>query len=94
MSSQIRIVLALALGFLAAFIICLANGLGFYTALQNGFIYALIVGAIVAILSWGMDLAVEKGYPGWVGFVLVLFLNIIGLLVLALLPARTPAAIH
>ncbi len=93
MKSWMRIGLALIRGFLVGFVISLANGVDFASALQRGLIFALIVGAIVAILSWGMDIAVEKGYPGWLGFILVLFLNVIGLIILAVVPVNT-LAIH
>jgi hypothetical protein len=47
------------------------------------------VATIVALLSWGIDIAVKKGYPDWVGFLLVLLFDVFGLLVLAILPDRT-----
>jgi hypothetical protein len=88
MNSRIRIGLALLLGFLIGIVIPLANGKEFASAFKTGVVFALLIGAIVAILSWAMDLAVEKGYPSWLGFVLALFLNIIGLLILVILPAQ------
>src|SRR5262245_14918061 len=88
MNSGIRIALALCLAFVIAVPLALSNGRDWVSALQAGVGFALLVATIVAILSWGMDIAVEKGYPGWFGFVLALILNIFGLIILALLPAR------
>jgi hypothetical protein len=89
MNSTIRILLALAMGFVIGFVMPLANGLGPLEALQAGLGFAFLVGVIVAILSWGMDIAIEKGYPGWLGFLLALVFNILGLVILLLLPRRT-----
>jgi FtsH-binding integral membrane protein len=90
MDSWTRIGLALVLGFFIATFISFVNGRDVVSALLAGFGFAVLVGVIVAILSWGMDRAVEKGYPGWFGFFLALFLNVVGLIILALLPAYTP----
>ena len=92
MNSWTRIGLAFVLSFLLSLGVALANGQNVSTALQAGIIIALLSGVIVAILSWGMDMAVAKGYPGWLGFILALFLNVLGLIILALLPARTPTS--
>ena len=86
MNSRTRIILALALGFIVGLVIPLVNGNDFPYAFKTGIQFALLIGVIVAILTWGMDIAVGKGYPSWLGFVLVLILNIIGLIILALLP--------
>jgi hypothetical protein len=75
---------------LLVLLISFVNGRDFVAALQAGFGFALLVGFIVALLSCGMENALEKGYPGWFGFLLVLCLNIVGLMILALLPAHTP----
>lgn len=88
MNSTIRILLALALGFVSGFVIPLGNGQDLLWALQSGLGFALLIGCIVAILSWGMDIAIEKGYPGWMGFLLALVFNVVGLLLLVLLPGR------
>ena len=90
MKSSMRIGLALVLGFGIATLTSFINGRDVGSALQAGFGFALIVGVVVAVLSWGMDMAVEKGYPGWFGFFLALCLNIVGLVILAILPAHTP----
>ena len=89
MNSGIRIVLGLCLAFVVAVPISLSNGRDWVSALQAGVGFALLVGTIVAIQSWGMDIAVEKGYPGWFGFCLALLLNVFGLVILALLPTHT-----
>ncbi len=91
MKSSTRIVLALIIGFLAGVSLSLFNGRDLLSSLQAASIFALIVTTIVAILSWGIDIAVNKGYPSWVGFLLVLILNILGLVILAILPDKTAA---
>jgi hypothetical protein len=90
MNSWTRIGLALVLGFFIAAFISLVNGRDVVSALLAGVGFAVLVGVIVATLSWGMDRAVEKGYPSWFGFFLALCLNVVGLIILALLPAYTP----
>jgi hypothetical protein len=90
MNTWTRTGLALVLGLSIGTFISLVNGRDFVAALQAGFGFALLVGFIVALLSCGMENALEKGYPGWFGFLLVLCLNIVGLMILALLPAHTP----
>jgi uncharacterized membrane protein len=91
MKSWILILLALVLGFFVGMGVSLANGKDLLFALQRGVIFALLVGVIVAILSWGVDTADEKGYPSWLGFLLVFCFNIFGLIILALLPSHTRA---
>ena len=90
MNTWTRTGLALVLGLSIGTFISFVNGRDFVSALQAGLAFALLVGFIVAVLSCGMDMALEKGYPGWFGFLLVLWLNIVGLIILALLPAHTP----
>jgi hypothetical protein len=86
MKSWIRIGLAFALGFLISISVSLANGKDWLGAFQTGLYFAMLIGVFVAILSWGIDIAVEKGYPNWFGFILALCLNALGLIILALLP--------
>ena len=90
MNSRRRTGLALVLGFIIGMGIPLLNGNDFSFAFQSGILFALFMGVIVAILSWGMDIAEEKGYPGWLGFLLVFCLNILGLILLVLLPSHPP----
>jgi len=90
MNTWTRTGLALVLGLSIGTFISFVNGRDLVSAMQAGFGFALLVGVIVAVLSCGMDIALEKGYPGWFGFLLVLCLNIVGLMILALLPAHTP----
>ena len=92
MKSNTRIVLALVISFLAGFVLALLNGRDLLASLQSAMFFAIIATAIVAILTWGMDIAVKKGYPAWAGFLLALFLNIFGLAILAVLPTKTTAA--
>jgi vacuolar-type H+-ATPase subunit I/STV1 len=91
MNTRIRIGLALILGFIIGVVFPLANGEDLLSALGRGFLFSVFLGAIVAVLSWSMDIAEEKGYPGWLGFALVIFLNIIGIIILVLLPSAKPA---
>ena len=92
MKSNTRIVLAFVISFLAGLVLALLNGRDLLASLQSALFFAIIATAIVAILTWGMDIAVKKGYPAWVGFLLALFLNIFGLAILAVLPTKTTAA--
>ena len=89
MKSSNRIVLAFIIGFLAGVFISLSNGRDLLSSLLSGFIIAIITVAIVILLSWGIDIAVKKGYPGWLGFVLVLIFNVFGLMLLAVLRNKT-----
>jgi len=92
MKTNTRIVLALVISFLAGFILALLNGRSLFLSLQSALFFTIIVTTIVAILSWGMDIAVKKGYPAWVGVLLALFLNVFGLAILAVLPTKTSVA--
>jgi hypothetical protein len=83
-----RIVPAFLISFLLGLVFSLSNGQDLLPALRSASIFALLVAILVAILSWGIDIAVKKGYPGWVGFLLVLILNIPGLVILILLPGK------
>ena len=88
MTTNKRIMAALIISFPTAIVFSMFNGRDFPSAIQAGFIFAPAVAIVVAILSWGMDIAVKKGYPGWAGFLLALILNIFGLLILAVLPDK------
>jgi hypothetical protein len=84
-----RIGLAFTLGLFIGINISISNGANLPTAIRDGLIFSLIITFIVALIDWGMKLTKEKGYPIWVGFVLVLFLNIIGIIILLLLPTHS-----
>jgi len=88
MSLKKRIGLTFSLGLLIGINISTSNGANLPTAIRDGFIFSLIITFIVALITWGMNLTKEKGYPIWVGFVLALFLNIIGIIILLLMPIR------
>lgn len=88
MKSSTRIFIGFIVSFLLGIFISLLNGRSLASAFQAGFFFALFVGMVVAMLSWGIDIAVKKDYPAWVGFFLVLFLNVFGLLILTVLPKR------
>jgi Na+/proline symporter len=89
---QLRVIAGIVIAFLAGFLLSLSNGLGFADAVGRGAIYALIVGAVVAVLSWAVYMAARKGYSPWLGVALVVFLNLIGVLVLLWLPPRAARA--
>lgn len=87
-STRKRTLVAVLLGFAAAFAISILNGFTFALALYSAALLAVIAGVIVGVLSWAIEYAVGKGYPGWLGPVLVIFLNIVGVIILVLLPTR------
>ena len=89
MKSSIRIILSFIISFILGVVISLSNGRDLLSSLQSAFIFAIIAATIVAMFSWGIDIAVKKGYSNWVGFLLVLILNILGLAILAVLPNKT-----
>lgn len=83
-----RTLAAISLGSIVALVISILNGRTFAQALYAAVLLALIIGFIVGLLSWAIDYTVRKGYQGWLGFMLVLFLNIFGVIILVLLPSR------
>ena len=89
MSLKKRIALAFTLGLFIGINISISNGANLLTAIRDGLIFSLVLTIIVALIDWGMKITKEKGYPLWVGFVLVLFLNIIGIIILFLLPTHS-----
>ena len=89
MKSSMRIMFSFIISFILGVVISLSNGQDLLSSLQSAFIFAIIVATLVAMLSWGIDIAVKKGYSNWVGFLLVLILNILGLVILAVLPNKT-----
>ena len=89
MKSSIRIILSFVISFILGVVFSLSNGRDLLSSLQSAFIFAIIVATLVAMLSWGIDIAVKKGYSNWVGFLLVLILNILGLAILVVLPKKT-----
>ena len=89
MKSSIRIILSFIISFILGVVISLSNGRDLLSSLQSVFIFAIIVATIIVMLSWGIDIAVKKGYSNWVSFLLVLILNILGLVILAVLSNKT-----
>jgi hypothetical protein len=89
-----RIMLSFIISFILGVVISLSNGRDLLSSLQSAFIFAIIAATIIAMLSWGIDIAVKKGYSNWVGFLLVLILNILGLAILAVLPNKTTGINH
>ena len=85
----LRIIAALTIAFILGSIISFYNGRDFASSIIAGLWFSLIVGVIVAILSWAVEIAKRKGYSALTGFILVLVLNILGILILLLLPTKT-----
>lgn len=88
MKSSTRITLSLIISLVLGVVISLLNGRDPLSSLQSGFIFAIMVATIVAMISWGIEIAVKKGYSEWIGFLLVFVLNLLGLVILAVLPKR------
>lgn len=84
-----RIVASFAVGFIPGLLVALAKGLTLLQAGGRGMVFALLVGLIVWVLSWTSETAVQKGYSGWLGLLLVAVLNVVGILVLLWLPPRS-----
>jgi multisubunit Na+/H+ antiporter MnhB subunit len=89
MQTKTRIIFALLIGFVTGLAVSYTNKPDLISSLQAGVFLALITGVAVAMLSWGMDTAEKKGYPGWLGFMLVLVLNVFGVMIVDLLPVRS-----
>lgn len=89
MTASKRTILAFIASLVLGIVIPFWKGQGLFLSLQHGFIFAIIVTVIVAMLSWGIEIAVKKGYPAWVGFFLVAIFDILGLLILTFLPNRS-----
>ena len=88
MKTAARAISALTLAFAVGVTLASANGQDIVTALRSSLAFASITAALVALLSFGMEKAVDKGYPAWLGLLLVVLLNVLGLVILTLLPAR------
>jgi hypothetical protein len=84
--------MAMLLGFVIAVAVSLLNGGDLLGSVLSGLVLAVIVGVIVAVLSWAVDTARTKGYGAWVGVLLVILLNLVGVVLLLLLPARQGSA--
>ena len=84
-----RIAVAVALAFAIALTVSLANGLAAPLALRNSLLFTLLVTAIVAVLDWAMAAAQRKDYSPWLGFWLVIVLQLLGIVMLLILPARS-----
>ena len=84
-----RILSSLALALAVGYVVSLANGLEFARAIVNGVILAVFVGTFVAVLSWSVEISEQKGYSACAGVLAVLILNILGVLVLLLLPPKS-----
>lgn len=87
-----RTLISLILGFSIAFLFSIRNGREFPTALLSALVFGLLTAVTVAVLSWSIEYAERKGYPGWLGFLLVLCLNLVGVVILFLLPERRAQA--
>jgi len=88
MRTGVRIIAAVVLGFVIGFLGAVINGQPLVRSLVGAAMLAMLVGAIVAVLSWAIDVAQDKGYSAWIAVLALLALNVFGLLLLMLLPAR------
>lgn len=80
--------LAFLLGWTAGLIACLVNQLPLGDALLRSLGFGILVAVIVAVLAWASETAEQKGYQGWLGFWLVVILNLLGIFIVWLLPHR------
>ena len=78
----------MAAGFLFAITLALANGLTLIAAVKVGLILVLLICVVCISISLGIAIASKKGYPGWLAAALVLCFNILGLVIVILLPVR------
>lgn len=88
-SSRLFMMALLAVGFVVGFFQFLADKGDVSSALMAAGILVGIPGVIMFSLSWGMEIALAKGYPVALGFAIALLLPVLGLVVLALLPAQS-----
>jgi hypothetical protein len=87
-----KVLMAMLAGLVVAGIVSLINGSSLVRSILSGLVLALIAGILVAVLSWAIDGARAKGYPAWLGVLLIVFLNLVGVIVLLLLPPKKSAA--
>ena len=80
--------MAILMGFVAGLAISLANGRALAPSFIGALEFAAIAGVIVAALAWASGASERKGYSPWLGFVLVLILDMVGIVILLLLPAQ------
>jgi hypothetical protein len=93
MSRINRILIAIPALFATGLIVSLINFRDISTALANSLLFALLTGALLLWLHLGATMAERKGYGTWLGTVLVLFLNLLGFVILWLLPDRQSATV-
>jgi hypothetical protein len=75
-----------------AFVIALFNRQSVALALQNAIVFAGFVCLLMVFLHIGASIAEGKGYPTWFGVVITFLLNIVGLLILLMLPSKSKSA--
>lgn len=78
----------MVVGLTLGFLLSISNGRNTSLSLIGGLIFSLIVGLIVMILSWATEVAEEKGYSVWGSILLIVTLNVVGVLILLLLPSK------
>lgn len=91
-SRPAKTLFAFLLGWASGTIACLVNQIPLGNALLRALGFGVLVATIVAVLAWVSETAKQKGYPSWLGFWLVAILNILGIIIIMLLPERK--AIH
>jgi len=85
-SSLTRIVVAALLGFISGFIVSLVNRKDLLPSFVSGLLFSVIVAVIVIVLTWASGVTKQKGYDQWIGILLVLIFNIVGIIILLCLP--------
>lgn len=92
-SRPTKTLLAFLLGWTSGMITCLVNHLSLGDTLLRSLGFGILVAAIVAVLAWASETAEQKGYPTWLGFWLVVILNVLGIIIIGLLPYQK-AKVH
>lgn len=89
-----RIAVAALGGMILGVVVSLLNGRGLAAALIGGVQFSVVLVVIVAVIDWAVGISRRKGYAPWLGVVLVLFLNVVGAVVLLILPNHNPDCHH
>ena len=87
-SREKTIVILTVLAFIVSFLVAFVNRQDAGLALQNTFTFTALACLIMIVLHIGALIAERKGYPTWLGVALVGLLNVVGFLILLILPDR------
>lgn len=83
-----RVLTAVLVGFVFGFVVALANGQDLLVSLYGGLVLTAVAGILAAPLVWAAEIAEKKSYGVWFGVLMVLLLNVLGLLLLLVLPQK------